>query len=240
MTRLITFGCSYTQGIGLDGLDHRAHKYYDSPLESVLRIQSASKDAWPHLLANHLGLECINLGRGGSSPKYIFQMIREFEFQKTDIVVVQWPDPSRHVIWGAVSGWSDTDFTIDMELLVSHTSPESFAFYKNYHTEFNSLYDNAVLIESTHAYLKDKCDQVHSVSDNIATDLATTQKMTDWFRNQSLKILLKTFPILSEVKKFFNGYNLDDHCNDLHPGKSYHVAFADAMTEQIKDYKKSR
>ena len=167
-------------------------------------------------------------------------MIREFEFQKTDIVVVQWPDPSRHVIWGAVSGWSDTDFTIDTELIVSTGSPEGVAFYKNYYTEFNSLYDNAVLIESTHAYLKDKCDQVHSVSDNIATDLATTQKMTDWFRNQSLKILLKTFPILSEVKKFFNGYNLDDHCNDLHPGKSYHVAFADAMTEQIKDYKKSR
>jgi hypothetical protein len=240
MTRLITFGCSYTQGIGLDGLNSRAHHYYDSPLESVLKIQSASKDAWPHLLANHLGLECINLGRGGSSPKYIFQMIREFEFQKTDIVVVQWPDPSRHVIWGAVSGWSDTDFTIDTELIVSTGSPEGVAFYKNYYTEFNSLYDNAVLIESTHAYLKDKCDQVHSVSDNIATDLATTQKMTDWFRNQSLKILLKTFPILSEVKKFFNGYNLDDHCNDLHPGKSYHVAFADAMTEQIKDYKKSR
>jgi|TARA_B110000977_G_scaffold197864_1_gene281470 hypothetical protein len=237
MNRLITFGCSYTHGIGLDGLDFHAHKYYDSPLESVLKIQSASPDAWPHLLANHLGLECINLGRGSSSPKYIFQMIREFEFQKTDIVVVQWPDPSRHVIWGAVSGWSDTDLTIDMELIVSHDSPYSAVFYEKYYTEFNSLYDNAVLIESTHAYLKDKCDQVHSVSDNIATDLATSQNMTDWFRNQSLKILLKTFPILSEVKKFFNGYNFDDHCNDLHPGKSYHVAFADAMTEQIKDYK---
>ena len=237
MNRLITFGCSYTQGIGLDGLDFHAHKYYDSPLESVLKIQSASPDAWPHLLANHLGLECINLGRGSSSPKYIFQMIREFEFQKTDIVVVQWPDPSRHVIWGAVSGWSDTDLTIDMELIVSHDSPYSAVFYEKYYTEFNSLYDNAVLIESTHAYLKDKCDQVHSVSDNIATDLATSQNMTDWFRNQSLKILLKTFPILSEVKKFFNGYNFDDHCNDQHPGKSYHVAFADAMTEQIKDYK---
>ena len=237
MNRLITFGCSYTHGIGLDGLDFHAHKYYDSPLESVLKIQSASPDAWPHLLANHLGLECINLGRGRSSPKFIFQMIREFEFQKTDIVVVQWPDPSRHVIWGAVSGWSDTDLTIDMELIVSHDSPYSAVFYEKYYTEFNSLYDNAVLIESTHAYLKDKCDQVHSVSDNIATDLATSQNMTDWFRNQSLKILLKTFPILSEVKKFFNGYNFDDHCNDLHPGKSYHVAFADAMTEQIKDYK---
>ena len=43
MNRLITFGCSYTQGIGLDGLDHWAHKNYHGTKESVLKIKSASK-----------------------------------------------------------------------------------------------------------------------------------------------------------------------------------------------------
>ena len=56
--RLITFGCSYTQGIGLDGLDHSAHQYYTNPSEAVLKIKSASNDAWPHLLADKLNLEC--------------------------------------------------------------------------------------------------------------------------------------------------------------------------------------
>ena len=214
MTRLITFGCSYTQGIGLDGLDWKAHLYYDSPRESVLKIQSVNKDAWPHLLADKLGLECINLGRGGSGPKYVFQMIREFKFQKTDIVVIQWPSPARYIIWK-----EDNESEIGSYLSVEpgHTSCNDF--YRKYYTEFNSLYDNAVLIESTHAYLKDKCDQVHSVSDNM-----------DYDPN---KTLTKTFPILSEVGRFFDQYNFDDRCNDGHHGKSYHVAFAEDMAKII-------
>ena len=212
--RLITFGCSFTQGIGLDGLDWKAHLYYDSPRESVLKIQSASKDAWPHLLAVKRGLECINLGRGGSGPKYVFQMIREFKFQKTDIVVIQWPSPARYIIWK-----EDNESEIGSYLSVEpgHTSCNDF--YRKYYTEFNSLYDNAVLIESTHAYLKDKCDQVHSVSDNM-----------DYDPN---KTLTKTFPILSEVGRFFDQYNFDDRCNDGHHGKSYHVAFAEDMAKII-------
>ena len=212
--RLITFGCSFTQGIGLDGLDWKAHLYYDSPRESVLKIQSVNKDAWPHLLADKLGLECINLGRGGSGPKYVFQMIREFKFQKTDIVVIQWPSPARYIIWK-----EDNESEIGSYLSVEpgHTSCNDF--YRKYYTEFNSLYDNAVLIESTHAYLKDKCDQVHSVSDNM-----------DYDPN---KTLTKTFPILSEVGRFFDQYNFDDRCNDGHHGKSYHVAFAEDMAKII-------
>jgi hypothetical protein len=221
MTRLITFGCSYTQGIGLDGLGWRDHHYYNSPLESVLKIQSASKDAWPHLLADKLGLECINLGRGGSGPKYIFQMIREFEFQKTDIVVIQWPDPSRHVIWkellsekGIVSHGGD----------ITVQNLRKLEFYKNWYTDFDAQYNNAVLIESTHTYLKDKCKNVYSVSSHC-----------EMYKN---KTLTKTFPILSEVGRFFDQYNhLQDLCNDLckdgHPGKGRHVAFAEDMEKII-------
>ena len=78
--RLVAFGCSYTQGIGLNGLDYTYSRYYDSPIESVLKVKSASNDAWPHLLADKLDLECVNLGQGGNSSKFVFQMIREFEF----------------------------------------------------------------------------------------------------------------------------------------------------------------
>mgnify|MGYP003685579447 FL=1 len=70
--RLVAFGCSYTQGIGLNGLDYTYSRYYDSPLESVLKVKSASKDAWPHLLADKLGVECVNLGQGGNSSKFVF------------------------------------------------------------------------------------------------------------------------------------------------------------------------
>ena len=225
--RLITFGCSYTQGIGLDGLDYSAHLYYYSPLESVLKIQSASKDAWPHLLADKLGLECINLGRGGSSCKYVFQMIREFDFQKTDIVVVQWPDPSRNIIWN-----------YDEERLIANNSQELTAqyvdynnveFYKKYYTEFNAVYDNVVLIENTHVYLKDKCDQVHSISNNLYSK--SKIKSAEGLR---FKRLIDYFPILSEVTPFFDDYILiNDVCNDGHPGKKVHIAFAEDMFLKI-------
>ena len=199
MNRLITFGCSYTQGIGLDGLNHKAHLYYDSPRESVLKIQSASKDAWPHLLAVKRGLECINLGRGGSGPKYVFQMIREFKFQKTDIVVIQWPSPARYIIWK-----EDNESEIGSYLSVEpgHTSCNDF--YRKYYTEFNSLYDNAVLIESTHAYLKDKCDQVHSTMRCIKIKYYLTpflfyQKLEDSLIDTTIPKIPATMDILEKV-----------------------------------------
>ena len=212
--RLITLGCSFTQGIGLDGLDWKAHLYYDSPRESVLKIQSASPDAWPHLLADKLGLECINLGRGGSGPKYVFQMIREFKFQKTDIVVIQWPSPARYIIWK-----EDNESEIGSYLSVEPWHSRCNDFYRKYYTDFDALYENAVLIENTYTYLKDKCAKVYSVSDNM-----------DYDPN---KTLTKTFPILSEVGRFFDQYNFDDRCNDGHHGKSYHVAFAEDMAKII-------
>ena len=215
MTRLITFGCSFTQGIGLDGLNHKAHLYYDSPRESVLKIQSASKDAWPHLLAVKRGLECINLGRGGSGPKYVFQMIREVKFQKTDIVVIQWPSPARYIIWK-----EDNESEIGSYLSVEPHHIGCNDFYRKYYTDFDAQYNNAVLIESTHTYLKDKCDQLYSVSANY-----------EMYKN---KILSNSFPILSEVGRFFDRYNNpEDTCNDGHPGKSYHVSFAEDMEKII-------
>ena len=88
-----------TQGIGLDGLTHKAHEVHRSPQDAILKIKPASNLAWPQLLADKLNLECVNLGRGGSSPKFVFQMIREFQFNNDDLVIIQWPGAGRHTIW---------------------------------------------------------------------------------------------------------------------------------------------
>ena len=75
MQRLVTFGCSLTQGQFLDT---------DSPSD-----QSYSKLAWPYLLANKLNLKCYNAGINGSSAKKIWHTIANFEFRDDDIVIVQ-------------------------------------------------------------------------------------------------------------------------------------------------------
>ena len=228
--RLVTFGCSFTQGIGLDGLDYTAHQYYYTPLESVLKIKSASKDAWPHLLADQLGLECINLGRGGSSTKYVFQMIKEFDFEETDLVVIQWPGGPRTVIWKDCED-GDSEYIPLCEIAPYYKEAENY--YKNYYTEFNSDYNTAIYIECIHAYLKDKGVQVYHISDNMSwnPDIVSTEK----------ELLTKTFPILKEVGQFFanplfQGF-FADMCNDGHHGPSYHIGFAKYMAERIQTTK---
>ncbi len=213
--RLVAFGCSYTQGIGLNGLDYTYSRYYDSPLESVLKVESASKDAWPHLLADKLGIECVNLGQGGNSSKFVFQMIREFDFQETDIVVIQWPQPERHVIW-------QDGMKVDALMQIAPGYGHAVNYYRHYYTTFDSCYNTAVYIENTHTYLKDKCKALYSVSYNDPEEMVED------------KTLKATFPILADVGKFFITKLGDDICADGHPGKTYHEEFANRMAEKIK------
>lgn len=214
--RLVAFGCSYTQGIGLNGLDYTYSRYYDSPIESVLKVKSASNDAWPHLLADKLDLECVNLGQGGNSSKFVFQMIREFDFQETDIVVIQWPQPERHVIWqGDIEGYNTL-------LQIAPGYGHAVHYYRHYYTTFDACYNTALYIENTHTYLKDKCKAVYSVSFNDPVEMVED------------KTLKATFPILADVGKFFITKLGNDICADGHPGKTYHEEFANRMAEKIK------
>lgn len=71
----ISFGCSYTEGIGL-----------------------AEKDIWPNLLSNYMDIDCFNLATGGSG--WDIQFYNTYKLipylKKIDklpkFVVYQWPD----------------------------------------------------------------------------------------------------------------------------------------------------
>lgn len=236
--RLITFGDSYTQGIGLDGLDHWAHNNYSGTVKSMLNIKSASPDAWPHLLADHLGRECVNLGRGGSSTKYVFQMIKEFDFEETDLVVIQWPGGPRNVIWKDCED-GDSEYIPLCEIAPYYKEAENY--YKNYYTEFDSNYNTAIYIECIHAYLKDKGVQVYHISDNMSWNPDIVSDEGSALNAIEKELLTKTFPILKEVGQFFanplfQGF-FADMCNDGHHGPSYHIGFAKYMAERIQTTK---
>jgi hypothetical protein len=233
--RLITFGCSYTQGIGLDGGTFQDHEYYRSPQDTILNIKPASEHAWPHLLADKLNLECVNLGRGGSSPKFTLQMIKEFQFQPSDTVIIQWPSVDRRVIW-AEEG-SDDSMPYDPKVFIEFSPQESVAedYFKEYHTYFDSLWHAGLLIESAHNHLKDITKAVYSVSDDPN------------LRNNEL--LPRFFPVLKEVKPFFKEQphdlsasvsqielNKDQliTCNDGHPGRQFHIDFSEDMFKDLK------
>jgi len=72
---ILTFGCSYTQGIGL-----------------------AKEDMWAELLAQELNMDLLNLGVGGTGPDIIHLNTLQYtklNYPKPKCVVVQWPQSTR-------------------------------------------------------------------------------------------------------------------------------------------------
>lgn len=80
MTRLLAFGCSNTYG----------HCLPDCCIEGKFPGDQPSKLAWPSLLAEKLGLDCINLSKPGLSNFGILDSILKFNYSNDDLVIVMW------------------------------------------------------------------------------------------------------------------------------------------------------
>jgi hypothetical protein len=92
MSRLITFGCSFTDGASL---------------------QDPNTQSWPAVLGKLTNRVVINNGRSGSSNLEILSQILSFDFQKDDLVVTGWTYCNRDVIFKKnkegqqVTAWTD-------------------------------------------------------------------------------------------------------------------------------------
>lgn len=82
MARLITFGCSFTAGIGLPDI--------------YPRHDTTSSLGWPALLGKKLNLELVNKGKGGTGNLEILCNILNTDFEDTDTVVILWSSFLRH------------------------------------------------------------------------------------------------------------------------------------------------
>lgn len=91
--RLITFGCSVTYGHGLPDCFILPNGD-PGPTHSNL--------AWPALLADSLNRDLVNTSRCGASNLEILHNILNFNFLKTDLVVVMWSFPDRDLIFGQI------------------------------------------------------------------------------------------------------------------------------------------
>lgn len=96
--RLVTFGCSLTQGFGLD-----------SP-KSI----KPSKKAWPSILGGFFDCPVINRGYPGASNKEIHWNILNYNFRPDDIVVVLWSWKDRWCVLNEpslkrVNSWDGTE-----------------------------------------------------------------------------------------------------------------------------------
>lgn len=85
MSRLITFGCSFSYGQGLD--------------PNEVCATEPHPDAWPYQLGKLLGVEeVLNFASPGQSNKFIWYISSCIQFKDDDIVIFQWSFPDRDFV----------------------------------------------------------------------------------------------------------------------------------------------
>jgi hypothetical protein len=88
MSRLITFGCSYTYGFSLPDSGN----------------SSSSQYSWASLLADILNLRLVNLSQSGSSNLEILTALLNYNFLPDDLVIVQWSFYNRDTVFHPTKG----------------------------------------------------------------------------------------------------------------------------------------
>ena len=151
MPRLIACGCSHTYGESLpDCLTTR--RIEDPP-------PPPSQFAWPHVLAETLGIECLNRADGGASNKEISSQMLTTELNKDDIVVFLWTHHNRSCFFDI----QNKTFWIK-RLVPSYTQKRknnprdrrvmNEVYYKYLHTEDNSRHETLLYIDHSYKHLE--------------------------------------------------------------------------------------
>lgn len=93
MPRLITFGCSYTYGKGLEDCQ-------DWPLfGKSMHRSKPSQLGWAKQLSDKLGTELTNKSYPGASNLEILYEVSQFDFKQDDIVVIMWSHYLREMLF---------------------------------------------------------------------------------------------------------------------------------------------
>jgi hypothetical protein len=96
MSRLVTFGCSFTYGQGLPNCEigNNEASFSSTP----------SKHAWPTKLGEMLGVNVVNMGIPGASNLEILYHLLNFDFKTNDTVVLMWSLPDRDLYFNSFNG----------------------------------------------------------------------------------------------------------------------------------------
>jgi lysophospholipase L1-like esterase len=199
-SRLVTFGCSLTYGQGLkDCYVRKKNTLGDSP----------SNYAWPSILSAKVGVDCVNLSEPGSSNKRICHRILNTDFQKNDIVVINWSHPERFCCI------TENDI---LDIAPWKKDKISKRFYSIF-VDADLLIDSNNRIRLSRLYLDKKgITNFHLISDKKNHKLDADNK------------LIVLAPSIQEIRKSY------PRALDLiHPNEEAHAHFAQEIYNEIKD-----
>lgn len=200
MDKLYAFGCSLTYGHGLkDCWNRRTRTVGDNP----------SKYAWPQLLANKLGRECINLSMPGASNKEILYTLEKTidQISTNDVVYIKWSYTDRHSM-------------IQPNGHITHVKQGTKLWQrwvKHYYTEEDGIWLTQTFIDFATLILnKNKIKHFHLTTDHSYLDKINC-RYAKFLKDGSIWPLRKKFaPAL----------------DNSHPGEEAHIEFANIVYEQ--------
>lgn len=201
MDRLVAFGCSYTFGHYLpDAIDSNGkHSMY----------------SWPYKLAELMQIEnTVNNGKSGASNKQILYEIQKFDFNKNDIVCIQWTYPDRDCIITEKSVIQGYPNCLDNN--VWYFDKIKYGEYDGYYQLWNSanhtkLYLDNLNIPNYHFSIDDTFTENPPKFNNVNID------------STDIYTISETFPLALD---------------NMHPGEQGHKQIAKNIKEKIDAYNK--
>lgn len=194
--RLVAFGCSNTYGFALPQ-DYTAGK-----------LPAPSKHAWPTVLANKLGVECVNKGLPGQSNKLISHVMSNTHLYPTDIVVILWTYMDR---WSVIEDpkYNEHNPMFHFSIASFEKNKRSRMYYKHIYNKTDHMIDTHYRIDYANLYLNNKGIKHYQTS---CTSIE--------------------HPALIDIK-FRELQHIDHADDDLHPGIKAHKAIADTLYKRI-------
>jgi hypothetical protein len=137
MSRIVSFGCSVAYGL---------------ELPDCLTINDPpSKMGYTDIIGKQLNLKVLNKADTGSSQRQIATTILNTNFDKNDLVIINWANPIRRGVWNGIH-W---------EQLASWTEDKEWKrYHAKYHRTEDDVLDSLMNINLANMFLKDKCKRV--------------------------------------------------------------------------------
>lgn len=195
MPRLVAFGCSFTYGHGLP----------DCHIAPDLPGLTASKLAWPQLVADQLNLTCVNLSKPGISNKRIWRDLVEFDRLCDDVICVMWTEPSRSCLF------EDQDTCKDIGSWMPDVS-----YYQHCYSDYDADLQSRLFI--SHGNL---------IMDRPIYNLIKHSKLADLFQSWGRRI-----PHIPVYFDFFDQFSMKA-LDQKHPGQECHQMVADRIVKFI-------
>ena len=214
--RLIAFGCSNTKGDGLPDT-------YDKVRKITPWHAKASIYAWPKLLADKLGYECLNLAESGSSNKHICDIALNTQFKESDTVIFLWTYFSRSCVFQD-EGLAPSRLLVQdipNKDMPKHHRNWSKIYYKNYYTETDAIIEGYVRMNLVKQFLDSKGIKNYHSTCHEEHDIKNVDP-----------------PLWNNVELLDIGYHHPDKgLDNEHPGLKSHIRVSNNLYNIIKENK---